>query len=112
MVPAYNDIMLLDFLYWPVPLWGALCLFLIGAIIGYLVRKKHDGSDQIAQVRLEAFIQVAVFLLWTAATARAVFYDNVEYPPLFLNLLFGAVFGSLNKRIGDYLISIATAFKK
>lgn len=104
--------MLLDFLYWPVPFWVALFLFVVGAILGYFVRKKHDNSDQVSQVRLEAFIQVVVFLLWTAATTRAVFYDNVEYPPLFLNLLFGAVFGSLNKSIGDYLISIAKAFKK
>lgn len=96
----------------PIPFWSAIAVFLVGILIGWVIRAKYDHSDVFGKIRLEAFIQVVVFILWTVATGRAVIYDGVAYPPFFLNLFFGAVVGSLNKGFGEYLISLAKAITK
>lgn len=102
----------MDFIYSPVPLWVAVATFFTGWCLGWFIRGWYNHAEPNKKIKLEAVIQLTVFLLWTLATARAVIYDGVEYPPFFLNLFFGAVVGSMNRGLGEYLINLAKAITK
>jgi hypothetical protein len=95
-----------------VPLWATMMLFFFGTVVGWFLREHYDHSSKPARGFLETLVQVTVLSLWALATARGVFVEGAEYPPLFLNLVFGAVVGSMNKQIGEYLIKAITSFKK
>lgn len=101
----------MDIIFSPVPLWLAVATFVMGWCIGWFIRGWYDHSKSSIQMKMETIIQVTVFVLWTIATARAAVYDGVAYPPFFLNLFFGAVVGSMNAKLGDYIISIAKVIK-
>lgn len=97
--------MLLDSL----PLWVSIASFVAGWCCGWFMRGWYSAKGKGGAAGVEAVIQITVFLLWTVATGRAVLLD-VPYPPFFLNIFFGAIVGSMNRGLGEYLINLARAF--
>ena len=89
-------------------LWYSLSTFLVGLIIGWVI-KDYMGNKE--PNRLINIIRLVVFILWAAGTAKAIFL-NSSYPPLFLNIMFGAITGGLSPAIGDKALSFIKAFKQ
>lgn len=89
---------------------AASASFAAGWCLGWFMRGLYYAGKNTFRIRMEQIIQITIFLLWTMATFRAVIYDTVEYPPLFLNLMFGAIAGSMNRSVGNYLIEGISAF--
>lgn len=99
----------MDYLYIPLPLWACILTFFVGWCLGWFTRGLISTSSVKNRVRIEKFVQLIIIVLWVIATSRAVFLDNVEYPPTFLNLMFGAMVGSLNKDFGAQMVSYVSA---
>jgi len=89
-------------------LWYSLATFLLGLVIGWIIKEYigHEKSNRLIDI-----IRLAVIILWVASTAKAIIL-NTDYPPLFLNIMFGAITGGLSPAIGDKALSFIQALKK
>ena len=92
------------YLFLNLPVWACVTAFICGAILGWVLRGVYAKSDRGVKIGIESVIQMTVFVIWATATSRAAIYDGVEYPPLFLNVMFGAIVGSMNKGLGDWIL--------
>jgi len=84
-------------------------IFVIGFIAGAsVVRYVCNRSEKNLYVEV---IRFCVISLWIFATAKAAILD-VEYPPFFLNLMFGVIAGGLNTGIWNRTIELAKTIRK
>lgn len=98
---------MLETIFEPTPLWITILTFIFGWSLGWFMRGWYDHTSVDFQIKFEGLIQFTIFFLWTIATTRAVLIDSVAYPPFFLNLMFGAIVGSMNRGLGEYIINLA-----
>ena len=102
----------MDIIYFPIPVWVSIVTFAFGIVMGFILRSLYDESERKGKSILELIIQIAVISLWITATTRAVIIDSVEYPPFFLNIMFGAIAGSMNKELGKQIVSLVSSVIK
>ena len=109
----YNKDMdtLVSVLFYNSPAWVSVLTFALGWCAGWFFRGIHDGTKNSRVLRLESIMQTCVVFIWIIATARAALFD-APYPPLFVNLIFGAVAGSLNKELGTSIVNFAKELRK
>lgn len=91
------------------PLWVSILFFFAGWCLGWFCRGYYNNSN--SKITLELVVQISVVLLWIFGTARAMFLGS-DYPPYFINIMFGVVAGSVNTKIGDYLLAIFNNIKR
>lgn len=101
----YLDKTIIQLIETPVPVWASVGGFLFGMVMGWVFRGLYDQGDETKKITMQGLIQVTVFVIWTIATTRAAVTD-IDYPPLFLNVMFGAIVGSMNRNIGDWIIDL------
>lgn len=102
---------LFNLLFEDTPLWVSIATFFIGWSFGWFTRGAIAGLSSERKVSLESIIQFSVVSIWIFATFRAAIFD-APYPPLFVNLMFGAVAGSLNGKMGKGITEILKNFKR
>lgn len=79
--------------------------FITGATVVRFVSRKQERHLYIDVIRF------FVIALWIFDTAKAAIFD-VEYPPFFLNLMFGVIAGGLNSDIWSRMLELAKSLRK
>ena len=90
-------------LFSPVPLWVSFSTMILGWVIGFF-KIGFVGLDIQPTKMLSFIIQILVVYVWFIGSYRAASDSSVSYPPIAVNLIFGAVMGSLNHQWGEYFV--------